>query len=176
MEFSVIINILLTCAVIYISRETAEANKKSAEAAEESAALTKRSLEFNMQIFEHQNKKDERFRIHYRKMFSTQIIEYSIQCFDVLIKLYKDGEKATVQEIQALSQFESSPVFEREKMIPYFEYEEIEPIFKVVNSIKDLQADITIFNGSIVYDESFPPQEGRSLLNQLQIITKHFSA
>jgi hypothetical protein len=37
MDFSVIINLLLTGAIIYISRETALANKKSANAAEKSA-------------------------------------------------------------------------------------------------------------------------------------------
>jgi hypothetical protein len=67
-------------------------------------------------MFEHQVRKEERLRLHYRKMFSKEISEYAVNRVDLLLKTFRTD--TDIKELGPFREAGSHPSFDREKMKP----------------------------------------------------------
>ncbi|KEQ27786.1 hypothetical protein [Paenibacillus tyrfis] len=134
----ILLNGVLTYFVIRISRQTAESNKRSAKAAEESALASQKSYELNQQIIMLEIQKEKTKKEAYRKYYSKKIINYAQVCWNALLDGYRIGDVRDKSRLyRLLKEIDYQPPFTEEDLIPYFEYEEIEPIIQTVSKFKE---------------------------------------
>jgi hypothetical protein len=166
----VVVNAALTCAIIYLTYKTAGENKRSANAAENSAKSAEETFELTKEMMVAQKSKEQRIWDSYRRFYGKKIVDHSIGCVNSLI--YAFGFNESARDYSMLKAQKEGIDILQEQLYLYFETHEVDRLFNNITAFSKLKYEFqkeVDYNG---FDWNKASAKASMIMNEFQDLNR----